>query len=68
MANEGLADDLNSLLGIAEDIRDGIRSAFTPSEMDRLCFDLRRAVDYLRNPGEDEFVSEGGGLPGGPFR
>ena len=54
MANEGLADDLNSILNMAEDILDGVRSTFTLDEIERLCFDLRRAIDYLRSPGEDD--------------
>jgi len=67
MANEGLADDLNSLLTMAEEILDGMRPTFTPDEIERLCFDLRRAIDYLRSPGEDDdstgFIPT---LPGGP--
>ena len=54
MANEGLADDLTSMLNMAEDILDGARSMFTLDEVERLCFDLRRAIDYLRSPGEDD--------------
>ena len=68
MANEGLADDLNSMLNMAEDILDSTRSMFTLDEIERLCFDLRRAMDYLRSPGED---SATGFTPtgfGGPLR
>jgi len=54
MANEGLADDLNSMLNMAEDILDSVRPMFTLDEIERLCFDLRRAIDYLRSPGEDD--------------
>jgi len=54
MANEGLADDLTSMLNMAEDILDGVRSMFTLDEIERLCFDLRRAIDCLRSPGEDD--------------
>jgi len=48
MANEGLIDDLNSLIVVAEDIRDGRRTEpFTPEEAYRLCNELRRAVERL---------------------
>jgi hypothetical protein len=67
MANEGLADDLNSLLNMAEEILDGVRSPFTANELERLCFDLRRAIDYLRSPGEDEdFEGAMPTVPGSP--
>jgi hypothetical protein len=65
MANEGLAGDLDSLLKMAEEILDGVRSAFTPNELERLCFDLHRAIDYLRSPG-DGFTDVTPMVPGGP--
>lgn len=66
MANEGLADDLGALLHMAEEIVDGMRSSFTPDEMERLCFDLRRAIDYLRNPDEDDPMGFTSIVPGSP--
>jgi hypothetical protein len=54
MANEGLVEDLNSMLNMGEDILDGARSMFTLGEIERLCFDLRRAIDYLRSSGGDD--------------
>ena len=68
MANEGLADDLNSMLNMAEDILDGARSMFTLDEIERLCFDLRRAIDYLRSPGEDDAAGFNPTVLDGPLR
>jgi len=48
MDDDGLTDELCSLMVVAEDIRDGRRSdPFTFEEISRLCFELGRVIALL---------------------